>query len=191
MRANQSSLSAWLLGPRLAVDEQVQRFTSRGSSIVRRKFKKEGDGFFVDSFCNNVCIVAFYPHNQPVLSNCINLGHSPLHSCALFLLNQLEMNSYHEACYDNLHSSVKLTKGTMIHAQSKCLTYGMRRKNSRGLPSSVFLNEPTRQLEKEAMVGSTKAAALNDDKDCPSIVAFSVRDQKPAHFLSTAMEEIS
>ena len=40
--------------------------------------------------------------------------------------------------------------------------------------------------EQKAVRGTTKAAILEGDPDCPSLVAFSVYDTKPVHFLSTA-----
>ena len=158
---------------------------------MRCKFKKEGDGFFMDSVCNNGYTITFYPRNQPAPSNYIRLGHSPLHSRSFFLLNQLEENSYHQIFYDNLHTSLKLTKGAIIYARSKCLTRGACRMKNRGLPISTMLGKVTRKVDKASMVGTTKASVLNADEHCPNVITFSAHDQKPVYFLSTVMDSIS
>jgi hypothetical protein len=38
--------------------------------------------------------------------------------------------------------------------------------------------------------GTTKAAALEDDPECPNVVVFSVYDTKPVHFLSTSVKSL-
>ena len=72
---NDASLEAWLPGPQLSIDEQVQRFTGRGSGTRRYEFKREGDGFFMDSICDSGHTIAFYPRNQPPPSSFISKGY--------------------------------------------------------------------------------------------------------------------
>ena len=49
----------------LPADEQDQRLTGKGEGTVRCKFKREGDGYFMDSTCERDCTLTFYPRNQP------------------------------------------------------------------------------------------------------------------------------
>ena len=44
--------------------------------------------------------------------------------------------------------------------------------------------------QKEVVVGSLKVAAPTGDDECPTLVACSVCDSKPVHFLSAAATEI-
>ena len=87
---NDVSLEAWLPGPQLSIDEQVQHFTGRGSSTRRCKFKHEGDGFFMDSIYDSGYTVTFYLRNQPLPLSFISKGYCPLHAQVLFILDQLE-----------------------------------------------------------------------------------------------------
>ena len=77
---NDISLEAWLPGPQLSVDEQVQHFTGRGSGTRCCKFKREGDGFFMDSICNSGYTITFYLYNQPLPLSFISKGFYPFHA---------------------------------------------------------------------------------------------------------------
>jgi hypothetical protein len=61
---------------------------------------------------------------------------------------------------------------------------GVTRKSGRGLPKNVFQEELKNKQQQEAVRGTVKASVLQGDKDCPSLVACSVYDTKPVHFLS-------
>ena len=47
----------------LEVDEQIQMFTGHGSTTRRWNFKHEGNGFFMDWFCDNSWTIACCPRN--------------------------------------------------------------------------------------------------------------------------------
>ena len=79
----------------------------------------------------------------------------------------------------------------MTHTRSKHLAHGACRMSNMGFPTSAILDEVTRKTGKAEMAGATKATSLNADECCRSTITFSARDQKPVHFLSTAMDSIS
>ena len=172
---NQFSLEAWDPSPSLAVDEQVQMFTGRGSGTRRCNFKREGDGFFIDALCDDGCAITFCPRNQPSPRKCISLGYCPLHARVLFLLDQLEQNSYHKIFMDDLFTSKKLAIGAKTHTRSKCDVHGVCRANGRGLPKEIFMENPTNAQARNALVGTTKAAVFKSEEQ-PDIAAFAAFD---------------
>ena len=70
--------------------------------------------------------------------------------------------------------------------KNKALCHGAARKSGRGLPKCVIQEEPKRKTQQDQLRGTTKAAVLTNDPDIPDLVAFSVYDTKPVHFLSMA-----
>jgi hypothetical protein len=70
------------------------------------------------------------------------------------------------------------------------MVHGVTRKSGRGLPSCILQEELKNQKEAEKVRGQTKAAVLEGDTECPNLVAFSVYDTKPVHFLSTSCTEL-
>ena len=48
---NKVSLEAYNPGEFIATDDQDQIFSGKGNVVVRHKFKKEGDRYFMDSVC--------------------------------------------------------------------------------------------------------------------------------------------
>ena len=84
---------------------------------------------------------------------------------------------------DNLYNSATFCKRAYMH-KNKVLVHGVTRKGKRGLPDCVIqLEEKTRQ-EQINIRGTVKAAVLKGDPDCPNLVASSVYDTKPVHYLS-------
>jgi hypothetical protein len=51
--------------------------------------------------------------------------------------------------------------------------------------------EVVKKSEQAAVRGTTKAAVLEGDPECRDLVAFSVYDTKPVHFLSMACTDLS
>jgi hypothetical protein len=66
------------------------------------------------------------------------------------------------------------------------MVHGVARKSDRGLPKLFVQEEIKKAKDAEKVRGTTKVAVLEDDPDCPKLVAFSVYDTKPVHFLSMA-----
>jgi len=71
-------------------------------------------------------------------------------------------------------------------SKNKVLCHGVARRSGRGLPKSVIQDEVKNKVQQEKVRGTTKAAVLTGDPEAPDLVAFSVYDTKPVHFLSMA-----
>lgn len=90
---------------------------------------------------------------------------------------------------DNLYLSAKFVKAAYNH-ERKVLIAGVTRKSGRGLPASVLQEEEKNKNKQEAVRGTVKVSVLKGDPDCPAMVAASVYDTKPVHFLSMMCESI-
>ena len=68
--------------------------------------------------------------------------------------------------------------------------HGVTCKSGRGLPASIMQEELHNRKEQEKVRGTFIAAELVGDIKCPSLIAVSVYDTKPVHFLSMAVDNI-
>jgi hypothetical protein len=127
-------------------------------------------------------LTVFSFRNMPAPKNYLDAGFSPFHARCLFLFNQLK-EQHHHCGMDNLFGSVKFFREA-YKGKNKVLCHGVMRKSGRGLPNCVIQEEVKNKKEQEKIRGTTKAAVLTDDPECPQMVAFSVYDTKPVHFLS-------
>ena len=89
---------------------------------------------------------------------------------------------------DNLYISAHFAREA-IARKNKVMVHGVCRKEGRGILACVFQKE-VKKNEQAAVRGTTKAAVLEGDPACKDLVAFSVCDTKPAHFLSTACTDL-
>ena len=124
----------------------------------------------------------FYMQNMPAPKNYVDNKLSPLHTRVLFMFDQLK-EPYHHCGLDNLYISAKFACAAFI-GKNKVMVQGVARKSGRGLPACVLQEEQKNSKEQEKVRGATKAAVLEGDPECPNLVAFSVYDTKPVHFLS-------
>ena len=90
---------------------------------------------------------------------------------------------------DNLYNSAKFSRAAYLHEMKVCLS-GVTRKGMRGLPACVLQHEETNKTAQMKVRGTVKAAVLMGDPACPSLVATSVYDTKPVHFLSMSCKSI-
>jgi hypothetical protein len=67
---------------------------------------------------------------------------------------------------------------------------GVTRKGGIGLPNTVIQEEKTGCEQVQQVRGTVKAAVLKGDPDCPNLVAVSVYNTKPVHFLSMNCQSI-
>ncbi len=84
-----------------------------------------------------------------------------------------------------MYTSAKFFREAYI-GQNQVLCHGVARKSERGLPKSVIQEEAKTKSQQDKMRGTTKAAVLTGDPEVPDLLAFSVYDTKPVHFLSMA-----
>ena len=106
----------------------------------------------------------------------------------MYLFDEVE-DEYHECGVDNLYMSAKFCKDAYNH-EKKIKLHGVTRKGGRGLPLTVIQQEVTNVKEQEKVRGTVIAAELAGDPNCPSLIAVSVYDTKPVHFLTMAAENI-
>ena len=96
---------------------------------------------------------------------------------------------YHICGVDNLYMSAKFCRDNFNHSNNIKL-HGVTRKSGRGLPVCVLQEELQNRSQKDKVRGTVCAAELVGDIDCPSLIAVSVYDTKPVHFLTMATKEI-
>ena len=98
-------------------------------------------------------------------------------------------DEYHECGVDNLYMSEIFFRDAYTHLK-KIKLHGVTRKSGRGLPSTIMQKEVQNKAEQEKVRGTVLAAELVDDSKCPSLIAVSVYDTKPVHFLSMKSDSI-
>ena len=90
---------------------------------------------------------------------------------------------------DNVYNSVTFCKQAYNHPK-KFICHGVTRKVIRGIAKEVFQNEAINRKEQIKVRGTVKAAVLKGDPKRPALVATSVYDTKPVHFLSTTCKSL-
>ena len=175
------SKEAWILGPDASVDEQTIGFQGNHIDKLRITYKNEGDGFQCDVQCQDGFTFSFYFRNQPAPRKYLAEGLSPLHARCMALFDMLE-NKFHRIGLDNLYNSAKFARAAYLHLRKVCVSR-VTRKGMRGLPVCVVQHEETNKKEQMKVRGTVKAAVLMGDAECPNLVATSVYDTKPVHFL--------
>jgi hypothetical protein len=176
------------LGRDFAIDEQSIGFQGKHVDKLRVTYKAEGDGFQADALCQDAFTYALYYRNDPAPKKYLDTGLSPLHSRVMWLFDRVE-DKYHRCMMDNLYMSARLCRVSFNHPH-KVLIAGVTRKGGRGLPASVLQEEEKNKDRQLGVRGTVKAAVLRGDEGCPGLVANSVYDTKPVHFLSMICEEI-
>ena len=178
----------WHLGISFAIDEMTIGFQGMHADKKRITYKAEGDGFQADALCDDGYCYQFFFCNDPANAEYVKSGLSPLHSRVMSLFDTLkDMN--HVCGMDNLYNSATFCKRAWNH-KYRVMVHGVTRKGMRGVPSCVVQDEAKSQKKQLEVRGTTKAAVLKGDPDCPDLVATSVYDTKPVHYLSMACREL-
>ena len=68
--------------------------------------------------------------------------------------------------------------------------YGVTRKGMRGIPGCVFQEEQKSRKKQLEVRGTTKLAIMKVDPKCPDLIATSVYDTKPVHYLRMSSEKL-
>jgi hypothetical protein len=182
------SISAWVLGPNASVDEQSVGFQGHHIDKLRVTYKNEGDGFQCDALCQDGFTYSFFFRNHPAPKKYTTKGLSPLHARVMALFDTLE-TKFHRIGLDNLYNSAKFARAAYLHEMKVCVS-GVTRKGMRGLPDCVLQEEAKNKKMQMLVRGTVKAAVLKGDPNCPNLVATSVYDTKPVHFLSMSCDSI-
>ena len=98
-------------------------------------------------------------------------------------------DEHHHCAMDNLYNSVSFCRAAYNHTK-KVLCHGVTRKGRRGIPESIKQVEVERRADQLKVRGTVKAAVLRGDPGCPNLVASSIYDTKPVHYLSMVTEEL-
>ena len=84
---------------------------------------------------------------------------------------------------NNLYNSVTFCRAVYQH-DKKVLCHEVTRLGVRGIPKSVQQKQVKNRTEQISVRGTVKAALLEGDAACPNLVACSIYDTKPVHYLS-------
>ena len=114
---NKVNQEAWLLGKKVAVDEQTIGFQGHHKDKQKITYKNEGDGFQCDALCDDGFTFAFYYRNHPAPQKYSRMGLSPLHSRVMGLLDTLK-DKGHRIGFDNLYMSAKFARAAYNHEPS-------------------------------------------------------------------------
>jgi hypothetical protein len=183
------SINAWIFGHNASsVDEQSIGFQGHHIDKLRVTYKNEGGGFQCDALRQDGFTYSFFFRNHPAPKKYLSQGLSPLQSRGMALFDTLE-NKFHRVGLDNLYNSAKFARAAFNHDKKVCVS-GVTRKGMRGLPSCVLQDEAKNKKEQMKVRGTVKAAILLGDPACPNLVATSVYDTKPVHFLSMSCDSI-
>ena len=82
------------IGPHGSVDEQTIGFQDRHADKLKIKFKREGDGFMADCWCDDGFTYSFYFRNMPPPQKHLRLKSSAFHSRVLGLFDTLPHQHY-------------------------------------------------------------------------------------------------
>ena len=113
---------------------------------------------------------------------------SPLYSSVMALFYALQ-DKNHFCGMDNLYKSATFCRKAYTH-EKRVMVHGLARKGMRGIPAGVKQEDVKNRKKSIQVRGTVKASVLQDYKECPDLVASSIYNTKPVHFLSTVCTEI-
>ena len=181
----QNAKRCWDTGSILSIDEQTIGFQGKHAAKLRITYKRIGDGFQADAICEEGYTYAF-KFRHDLVPNVGSDDLSPLHKRCVWLMRQLE-NDWTRIYMDNLYNSLKFVK---IAYGEKCLVHGVVRTHQRGLPGSVIQKEAISRKKQDEVRNTVKCSVLRNDQVTGDVIACSVYDTKPVHFLSTTESSI-
>ena len=98
-------------------------------------------------------------------------------------------DEYHQCSMNNLYNSTAFCKAAE-NQDSKVLCHGVPRKGMNGIPLAMQQEEVKLRVAYIHVRGTVKVAVLEGDLDCTNLVASSVYDSKPVHYLTMVCKEI-
>ncbi|KAK3251406.1 hypothetical protein CYMTET_21062 [Cymbomonas tetramitiformis] len=170
-------------GEDISLDEQDAGFQGRCAFKDKIKYKKEGDGFLADCLCDDGYTWTFHFRHDPTPLPLTQQQASDLHNRCLLLVKRLKFD-WNRIWMDNLFTSRRFIQWGY---QEKVLMGGVARPHARGVPESVIQSEARSKADLERAVGTVKVARTADFK----IVAVSIYDSKPVHFLTSIHSKVS
>ena len=128
------------------------------SSKARIACKKEGDGFLLDCWCDDVHTFSFHFRNESPPKKHRDLGMSPLHSRCLSLMD----DSPEKCCccwYDDLRTTLPCIMASQ-ERKSCAMIEGACSKGRSGLPESTHQEEVKKKEDLQEVIGIIKTASF-------------------------------
>ena len=104
------------------------------------------------------------------------------------LFDSLKDNN-HQVRMDNLYKSAAFCRAT-YHHDCKFLCHGVAYKAGRGIPEGVLQDEVKNPVAQQGARSTVKAAVLEEYPGCANLIASSVYNTKPVHYLIMVSESI-
>ena len=98
-------------------------------------------------------------------------------------------DSYHHCTIDILYNSAAFCRSAFNHTKN-ILCQGVTRKGMRVISPSVLQVEQKSRKDQVKVHSTVKAALFEGDAACPNLVAFSIYDTKPVHYLSMVCDTL-
>ena len=172
----------WIHGIAFEIDETATGFQGMHADKRRITYKNKGDGFQCDALCQDGFCYQFYFRNEPALEEYVKSGLSPLHSRVMSLFDTVK--DEHRICkMDHLYNSATFCKIAFNHPK-KVMMYGVTQKVMHGIPACVIQEEAKSKNKQLEVRGTLKASVIQGDPDFPKLIATSVYDTNPVHYLS-------
>ena len=149
-------------------------------------YKAEGDGFQADALADEGYCYQFYMRNDPPPKQYSR--YLPLHARVMASFDTLK-EVFHHVGFDNLYNSAAFCRASYNHPL-KPLVHGVTRKGGRGIPSCVQQQEEKNRKTVDSVRETVKVAKLEGDPGCPCLIASSVYDTKPVHYLSMISNKV-
>jgi len=185
---NKISPEAWSCAMQIAVDEMTMRFKGQHRDKLRITFKAGGDGSMADALCDDGYCYQIYFRNDPAPKRYIDMGLSPLLARTMALFNALR-DKHHCCGMDNLYNSAAFCRYAYNH-KNRVLVHGVMQKLGRGIPDCILQEEVKNRIAQMCVRATVKATKLIGDPECPHLVASSVYDTCPVHYLSMVSDSI-
>ena len=141
-----------------------------------------------DALCDDGYCFQLYFRNDPAPRKYLDQGLSPLLARTMALFDSLH-DEYHHCGMDNLYNSAAFCRHAYNH-KNKVLVHGVTRKWGRGIPDCVLQEEVKNKVAQIKVRGTVKAAKLIGDPGCPNLIASSIYDSRPVHYLSMVSKSI-
>ena len=126
--------------------------------------------------------------NDTAPNKYIKQGLSPLYSRVMALFDAVK-DSYHHCTIDHLYNSAEFCRAAFNHTR-KIISQEVTRKGMCGIPPSVLQVEQKSRKYQIKVRGTFKAALLAGYTACPNLVACSIYDTKPVHYLSMVCDTL-
>ena len=165
----------WTPGKTASIDEQTIGCQARNSGMTRIKYKREGDGYQLDTVCDGEYTISWWARWMAPPADFSDVA--PTFARMLWLVKELGGRWNHIYC-DNLYvSEVVLRRALAL----KAYVAGTCRAGGRGFPPIAMQAEQKKAVLAAAAKGTIKAAVSGDG----ALVAVSVYDSKPVNMMSS------